>query len=222
MKLYFAPGACSLAPHIILREVGATFDLDQVDNRTKKTKSGADFWQINPKGYVPVLELDNGERLTENPAILQYIGDQFPASGVVPLCGTFDRYRVQEWLNFVTSEIHKPYSSLFKPDTPEEYKTIAKENLAKRYDYVDQHLAKHQYLYGEKVRGGGCLSVRDFQLDAPLQHGHGPVAECEGVVGAHRRTPEGDRGHAGGGVEEVASRARRELLLFPLPSRRGW
>jgi glutathione S-transferase len=150
MKLYFAPGACSLAPHIILREIGAKFDLEQVDNKTKKIKSGADFWQINPKGYVPVLELDNGERLTENPAILQYVGDQYPASAVVPPFGTFDRYRVQEWLNFVTSEIHKPYSALFKDNTPEDYKTVAKENLAKRYDYVDQHLAKHQYLHGEK------------------------------------------------------------------------
>jgi glutathione S-transferase len=150
MKLYFSPGACSLAPHIALREVGATFELEQVDNKTKKTKSGMDFWQINPKGYVPVLELDDGRRITENPAILQYIGDQNPASGLVPACGSFDRTRVQEWLNFVTSEIHKTFSPLFKDTTPEEYKTIAKENLAKRYAYLEEHLAKHQYLHGEK------------------------------------------------------------------------
>jgi glutathione S-transferase len=150
MKLYFAPGACSLAPHIILREAGATFDLEHVDNKAKKTKSGADFWQIHPKGYVPVLELDNGERLTENPAILEYIGDQFPASALVPLFGTFDRYRVLEWLCFVSSEVHKPFSALFKDNTPEEYKKIAKENLGKHYDYIDQHLAKHEYLHGEK------------------------------------------------------------------------
>src|SRR5690349_6650744 len=114
MKLYFSPGACSLAPHLILREAGADFELEQVDNKTKKTKSGADFWQISPKGYVPVLELDNGARLTEAPVVLQYIGDQYPASGLVPACGSFDRYRVAEWLNFVTSEVHKPFGSLFK------------------------------------------------------------------------------------------------------------
>lgn len=149
MKLYFSPGACSLAPHIALREVGATFDLEQVDNKAKKTKSGADFWQINPKGYVPVLELDNGQRLTENPAILQYVGDQNPGSGLVPLFGTFDRYRVQEWLNFVTSEIHKTFGPLFRDTTPEEYKKISKENLAKRYAFLDKHFASHQYLHGE-------------------------------------------------------------------------
>jgi glutathione S-transferase len=150
MKLYFSPGACSLAPHIILREAGAKFELEQVDNKAKKTKSGSDFWQINPRGYVPVLELDDGRRLTENPAILQYIADQHPNSGLVPACGSFDRYRVQEWLNFVTSEIHKTFGPLFKDTTPEEYKTISKENLSKRYAFLEEHLCNHQYLHGEK------------------------------------------------------------------------
>jgi len=150
MKLYFSPGACSLAPHLILREVGARFDLEQVDNKVKKTRNGADFWQINPKGYVPVLELDDGKRLTENPAILQYIADQYPNSGLVPACGSFDRYRVQEWLNFVTSEIHKTFTPLFKDSTPHEYKTIARESLSKRYAFLEEHLARHQYLHGEK------------------------------------------------------------------------
>jgi glutathione S-transferase len=150
MKLYFSPGACSLAPHIILREAGARFDLEQVDNRTKKTKSGADFWQINPKGYVPVLQLDDGRRITEAPVILQYIADQYPDSGLVPPCGTFDRYRVAEWLNFTTSELHKTFSSLFKSTTPEDYKRIAKENLSKRYSFLEEHLASHHYLHGEK------------------------------------------------------------------------
>jgi Glutathione S-transferase len=150
MKLYFSPGACSLAPHIILREAGATFELEQVDNKSKKTKSGADFWQISPKGYVPVLELDNGARITEAPVILQYIADQNPASALVPACGSFDRYRVAEWLNFITSEIHKTFGSLFKADTPEEYKTIARQNLAKRYSFLEEHFANHQYLHGER------------------------------------------------------------------------
>jgi len=150
MKLYYSPGACSLASHIVLCEVGAQFDLERVDNKAKKTASGADFWQISPKGYVPVLELDDGQRLTENPAILQYIADQFPKSGLVPPCGSFERYRVQEWLNFVTSEIHKSFGALFKDTTPEAYKTVVKDNLSKRYAYLEEHLASHQYLHGER------------------------------------------------------------------------
>lgn len=150
MKLYFSPGACSLAPHILLREAGAAFDLEQVDNKAKKTKSGADFWQINPKGYVPVLELDDGSRITEAPAVLQYIADQHPNSGFVPACGSFDRYRVVEWLNFTTSELHKTFGSFFKANTPEDYKPIARENLSKRYAFLEQHLARRQFLHGEK------------------------------------------------------------------------
>jgi glutathione S-transferase len=156
MKLYFSPGACSLAPHLLLREVGATFNLEQVDNKAKKTKSGLDFWQINPKGYVPVLELDDGRRLTEAPAILQYIADQYPDSGMAPHCGSFERYRVVEWLNFITSELHKTFGPLFKENTPAEYKTIAKENLSKRYAYLEEQLARHQYLHGDKFSIADC------------------------------------------------------------------
>ena len=150
MKLYFAPGACSLSPHIVLRETGSTFDLEQVDNREKKTKSGQDYWGINPKGQVPVLELDNGERLTEGPVIVQYIADQKPGSGLAPAVGTMERYRVQEWLNFVTSELHKSFGPIFRPTTPDAYKAISKENLGKRFDWVDAQLAGRQYLMGDK------------------------------------------------------------------------
>lgn len=150
MKLYFSPGACSLAPHLILREVGAKFEVEQVDNRTKKTKSGADFWQINPKGYVPVLELTDGRRITEAPAILQYIADQYPNSDLVPPCGSFDRCRVVEWLNFISSELHKTFGLLFKPNTPEGYKAIARENLSKRYGFLEEHFSSHHYLHGAK------------------------------------------------------------------------
>jgi glutathione S-transferase len=150
MKLYFSPGACSLSPHIVLRETGAKFEIEQVDNKAKKTKSGADYWQINPKGQVPALVLDNGEVLTEGPVIVQYIADKNPGAGLLPACGTTERYRVQEWLNFITSEIHKSFGPLFKPNTPEEFKTITKETLAKHFGYVDKHLAKHQYLAGDK------------------------------------------------------------------------
>ncbi|MGH9895873.1 MAG: glutathione transferase GstA [bacterium] len=150
MKLYFAPGACSLSPHIVLRESGTKFDLEQVNNQEKKTKSGIDYWTINPKGQVPVLELDNGERLTEGPVIVQYIADKKPGAGLVPPAGTPERYRVQEWLNFITSELHKTFGPIFRPTTPDAYKAISKENLGKRFDWLDKELAGRQYLMGEK------------------------------------------------------------------------
>jgi glutathione S-transferase len=150
MKLYFSPGACSLSPHIILREAGAKFELEQVDNREKKTRSGEDYWAINPKGQVPVLELDSGERLTEGPIIVQYIADQKPGSGLAPPAGTIERYRVQEWLNFTTSELHKTFGPIFRPTTPDAYKTISKENLGKRFDWLDKQLTGRQYLMGDR------------------------------------------------------------------------
>jgi len=150
MKLYFAPGACSLSPHIVLREAGLNFELEQVNNQEKKTKSGQDFWAVNPKGQVPVLELDNGEKLTEGPIVVQYLADQKPAAGLLPAAGSMDRYRVQEWLNFITSELHKSFGPIFRPTTPEEFKKISKENLGKRFDYLDKHLASRHYLMGDK------------------------------------------------------------------------
>ena len=150
MKLYYSPGACSLSPHIVAREAGIKVDLQKVNTKDKSMEGGGDFWQVNAKGYVPTLELDNGERLTEGPAIVQYLADQKPDSGLAPKAGTMDRYRVQEWLNFLTSEIHKQFSPLFRPNTPEDYKPIAKENLAKRFDFLDKHFAKNDYLMGKQ------------------------------------------------------------------------
>jgi glutathione S-transferase len=150
MKLYFAPGACSLSPHIVLRESGTQFDVEQVNNQEKKTKSGIDYWTINPKGQVPVLELDNGERLTEGPVIVQYIADKNPGAGLIPPAGTPERYRVQEWLNFTTSELHKGFGPIFRPTTPDAYKAISKENLGKRFDWLNKELAGRQYLMGDK------------------------------------------------------------------------
>jgi glutathione S-transferase len=151
MKLYFSPGACSLSPHIVLREAGLNFDLEQVDLAAKKLKkTEADYLPINPKGQVPVLELDNGKRLTEGPAIVQYLADQKPGSGLAPAAGTFERYQLQEWLNFITSEIHKGFSPLFRPNTPDEYKTISKQNLAAKYAVLDKHLASNKYLMGDQ------------------------------------------------------------------------
>ena len=113
MKLYYSPGACSLSPHIVLREAGLKFDPIATSTKTHKLQDGTDFYTINPKGYVPVLELDNGERLTEGPAIVQYLADQVPDKRLAPPNGTMARYRVQEWLNFITSELHKQFSPLF-------------------------------------------------------------------------------------------------------------
>jgi len=150
MKLYFAPGACSLSPHIVLREAGYDFELEQVNNQEKKTKSGKDYWGINAKGQVPVLELDNGERITEGPVVVQYLADQKPSSGLAPANGTMERVRVQEWLNFITSEIHKSFGPIFRPTTPDAFKEISKENLGKRFDWIDKQLAGKQYLTGDK------------------------------------------------------------------------
>jgi glutathione S-transferase len=159
MKLYFSPGACSLSPHIVLREAGITADLEQVDLKTKKTKSGADFTTVSPKGQVPTLVLDNGQTLTEGPAIVQYLADQKPQSGLAPQNGTFERYRLQEWLNFITAEIHKPFGALFNSATPEDYKRIAKEALAARFAYVDHHLAN-----GGPFLMGAHFTVADAYL----------------------------------------------------------
>ena len=150
MKLYFVPGACSLAPHIGLREAGINFDLEQVDTKTKQIKSGGDFWAVNPKGYVPALQLDNGDVLTEAPVILQYIGDQKPESGLVPKAGTMERYRTQEWLNFVTSELHKSLGALFNPKTPEDYRPVALERINQRLDFLAKQLDGKPYLAGDK------------------------------------------------------------------------
>ena len=158
MKLYYSPGACSLSPHIVLREAGLPFDLEQVDVRGKKTKDGGDFFQINPKGQVPVLKLDDGEVLTEGPAVVQFIADKAPGSKLIPAAGSRERYRVLEWLNYITSELHKNFSPLFRPNTPDDYKTIARENLASRFGFVDKQLAGKQYLTG------GEFTVADAYL----------------------------------------------------------
>jgi glutathione S-transferase len=150
MKLYYSPGACSLSPHIVARELGLPVQIQKIDNKTKTIDGGGDFWQVNAKGYVPALQLDNGEVLTEGPAIVQYLADQKPESGLAPKAGTLERYRLQEWLNFITSEIHKQFSPLFRPNTPEDYKPIAKENLTKRFAWLDQQLAGKDYLMGRQ------------------------------------------------------------------------
>ena len=150
MKLYYSPGACSLSPHIVSRELGIPVELKKVNTKDKTIEGGGDYWKVNARGYVPALELDSGEILTEGPAIVQYLADQKPEAGLAPKAGTFERYRLQEWLNFLTSEVHKQFSPLFKPNTPEEYKTIAKESLAMRFDWLDKQLSGKDYLTGKQ------------------------------------------------------------------------
>ncbi len=159
MKLYFSPGACSLSPHIVLREAELSSELEAVDLKSKKTKGGADYTGINPKGQVPALVLDDGELLTEGPAIVQYLADRAPRSGLAPQAGTLERVRLQEWLNFISTELHKSFGPLFNPATPEDYKPIAKDTIGKRFAFVDEHLAKRgPFLLG------GQFSVADAYL----------------------------------------------------------
>jgi glutathione S-transferase len=148
MKLYYSPGACSLSPHIVLQEAGLAFELVLASTKTHKLQDGTDYYTINPKGYVPLLELDSGERLSEGPAIVQYIADQVPAKKLAPPCGTLARARLQEWLNFTTSEIHKSYGVLFNPATPEEFKNVVRAKMQDRYRYVDAQLEGKSYLTG--------------------------------------------------------------------------
>ncbi len=148
MKLYYAPGACSLSPHIVLRELGLDFDLVKVDLGSKKTADGADFRAVNPKGYVPVLQLDDGRVLTEGPAIVQYLADQAPQAQLAPANGSFERYQLQEWLNFLSTEIHKQFSPLFHPGTPDSVKEQQKAKLAQRFGEIAVTLDKQDFLTG--------------------------------------------------------------------------
>lgn len=149
MKLYFSPGACSLSPHIALREAGLPYELVRVDLKTKKLATGEDFTAINPKGQVPALQLDNGEVLTEGPVIVQLIADRVPDRKLVPASGTPERYRVQEWLNFISTEIHKTFSPLFNPALADDAKAVFRARLATRFAYLDQALAGRDYLMGK-------------------------------------------------------------------------
>lgn len=149
MKLYYSRGACSLSPHIALREAGIPFELILASTKTKKLQDGTDYLTINPKGQVPLLELDNGEKLTEGPAIVQYIADQAPASGLAPAAGSMPRYRLMEWLNFITSELHKSFSPLFSATTPDGMKDEYRAKLRQRLEWVNEQLAGKSYLMGD-------------------------------------------------------------------------
>jgi glutathione S-transferase len=158
MKLYFSPGACSLSPHIVLHELGLPFEPVLASTKTHKLADGTDYYTINPKGYVPLLELDDGQRLSEGPAIVQYLADKLPTKGLIAAAGTMPRYRQVEWLNFISSELHKSYSPLFNPAMPEEGKEVFRQRLRGRYKYLNEQLEGKLFLMGD------AFSVPDAYL----------------------------------------------------------
>jgi glutathione S-transferase len=164
MKLYYSPAACSLSPHIALYEAGQTFEAILASTKTHKLADGTDFYTINPLGYVPLLELDDGTRLLENAAILQYIADLVPEKHLAPANGSAARYQLQSLLSFISTELHKNFAPLFKPGMPEEARQIARDNLANRLTWIDGQLAGKQYLMGDQftVADGYLFNVTNW------------------------------------------------------------
>ncbi len=174
MKLYFTPGACSLAPHIVANEAGIDLDLVKVDIKSKKTEQDQDYLATNPNGYVPALVLDGGETLTEASVVVQYLADRKPEAGLMPPAGELARYKVQQWLTFVATELHKSFGVFFKPTTTEDMKAINREHLARRLAFVDKSLDGRSFLTGETFTAAdaylwtilGWAKFTGFDLDA--------------------------------------------------------
>ena len=158
MRLYYSPGACSLAPHIVAREAGVPIELVKVDLATKVTEHGEDFRTVNPKGSVPTLALSDGTILTEGAVISQFLADRSPGAGLLPAQGTFERYRALEWLNFVATELHKGFGPLWRTDTPAEMRTIVISMLGAKFGFLDTHLAHHNYLFGHRFGIGDAYA----------------------------------------------------------------
>lgn len=187
MKLYYAPGACSLAVHIVTKELGVPVETVKVDLRAKKTADGGDYLKVNGKGYVPALQLDDGTLLTEGPAITQYLADQNPGKNLAPKAGTIERVRLQEWLNFITSEMHKGMGSFFNPAMTEEWKKAVSDRLAVRLAWLDGQLAGKQYLMGDQ------FTVADPYLFTILNWAGGvkfDLTRWPNVVAYHKRVSE--------------------------------
>lgn len=165
MKLYYSPGACSLSPHIVACEAELPIQLVKVDLQSKRTDNGEDYYQINPNGYVPALVLDDGNKLTEGPAIVQYLADQAPDKELIPPAGAFRRYQLQQWLNFISTEIHKSFSPLFNPAAPDAVKQFATDSLTRRLETLSNYLSTHAFLLGED------FSVADAYLFVTLNWG---------------------------------------------------
>ncbi|MBO1021066.1 glutathione transferase GstA [Methylobacterium sp. SD274] len=197
MKLFFAPGTCSFSPHIVLQELNLSYDLVRVDNRTKRTSEGRDFLAVNPKGYVAALELDDGEVLTEGPAIVQYLADLRPELGLAPANGTLERVRLQEWLNFITSEIHAGAAPLFNQTLPKPVRSTFETRLFRRLDLIDATLLKKAYLLGDRFTVADAYLytvlgwMPGFSIDLMrwprIDDYHSRIARRPSVVRAHMR-----------------------------------
>jgi glutathione S-transferase len=175
MKLYYSPGACSLSPHIALLEAGLPYELVKVDLRAKKLENGDDYLKINPKGQVPALALDNGQLATEGPVIVQMIADKAAGKNLAPARDSAERYKLQEWLNFITGELHKNFSPLFNPAIPDEVKNVFKERIMGKFKYIDGQLAGHDYLMGKQ------FSVADGYLYTMLRWADGNKMDLSGL-----------------------------------------
>jgi glutathione S-transferase len=196
MKLYYAPGACSLAPHIAAREAGLDIQLEQVDIRGKKTADGGDYFAINPKGAVPALGLDDGSVLTENAVVLQYIAEQAPGSGLLPATGSIERWRVLELLNYIATEVHKGFGPLWNPTTPPDVREATVKALGKKFDFLQQQLGDKPYLAGETFTIADAYAFAvlswtgfhkvDFTAWTKLQQYLGRIAERPGALAALR------------------------------------
>jgi glutathione S-transferase len=169
MKLYYSPGACSFSPHIALYESGLPFQAVLASTKSHKLQDGTDYYTINPKGYVPLLEFDDGTRLAEGPAIVQWIADQVPGKELAPRAGTMERYRLQEWLTFIGTEIHKQFSPLFNPAMPEEAKALFRQKVLDRLAYVDGQLAERDYLLGSRFSVADGYLYTVTRWTAPLK-----------------------------------------------------
>ncbi|MGO9513337.1 MAG: glutathione transferase GstA [Steroidobacteraceae bacterium] len=188
MKLYYSPGACSLSPHIVLLETGLPFTAEKTDLKSKKTEKGVDYFTVNPKGSVPALLLDNGQVLTEGPAIVQYIADQKPDSGLAPRAGTFERYRLMEMLNYISSEVHKSFSPLFSPSASADWKKAALENLGRKFDWLSSHIGNQKFLMGDDftVADAYLFTVLSWSGHAGIELGKWPVLAAYHARVGHR------------------------------------
>lgn len=196
MKLYYSPGACSLASHIVAHEVGVPLTLERVSMRTKQTQDGEDFRSINPNGYVPALALDDGQVLLENVAILIYLANRKPGSDLLPASDDLNHYRVLQWLSFVSSEVHKSYGPLFHPELPAEAHERAREQLGQRLGYIEQTLQDQPYLTGNAVTladiylyvtcNWAPLVKFDLSAFPRLQQLHASIAQRPAVQSASR------------------------------------
>lgn len=189
MKLYYSPGVCSLSPHIAFHELGLPVDLVKVDAGSHTLEDGSDYLAINPHGYVPLLELDDGQRMTEGPAIVQYLADLKPESRLAPANGTMARYRLQEWLGFINSELHKAYGALFDPDLPEEQKAAGRAKIGKRLGWVDAKIAGQPYLMGEQftVADAYLFTVLEWSRFVAIELAKWP--NLQALVGRVRQRP---------------------------------